>query len=129
MLGGMPTMPSTDPRLDQARDLIRDKGLSRSRIYSSWTRSCGKGAASCSDRRGRRGTPARGSRPSGQAAPFVRLFLVFLNQLSGTPGETRAAMGLVLQHSLSSLGEAAAAAHREMLARNRGAGMDHQLWT
>jgi hypothetical protein len=32
MLGGMPSAQSTDPRLDQARDLIRDKGLSRKDI-------------------------------------------------------------------------------------------------
>ena len=32
MLGGMPTAQSTDPRLDQARELIREKGLSRQDI-------------------------------------------------------------------------------------------------
>jgi len=29
MLGVMPTAQTTDPRLEQARELIRDKGLSR----------------------------------------------------------------------------------------------------
>ncbi|BDU75403.1 hypothetical protein METESE_03610 [Mesoterricola sediminis] len=48
------------------------------------------------------------------------LFLTFLNQFSERRlGEVRSAMGLVLQHSLAELADLAAAAHRDMLDRNR----------
>jgi hypothetical protein len=112
----MPTAQSTDPRLDQARDLIRDKGLSPKDIQLLLdTRNDGGGLF----------PPPPAPRPA-EPAQLARLrrtfglFLVFLNQFTERhPGEPRSAMGLVLQHSLAALGEAAAAAHRETLARNR----------
>lgn len=111
----MPTAQSTDPRLDQARDLIRDKGLSRTdiRLLAEILKE-GSGDL----------FPLAEPRPA-EPLHLTRLrrsfglFLVFLNQFTDRHlGETRAAMGLVLQHSLAGLGEAAAAAHREMLDQN-----------
>ncbi len=120
MLEGMPAIPSTDPRLDRVRDLIRDKGLSRSdiQLLDEILREGGGGLLT------EPAGPAAEPRAA-EAAQQARLrrsfglFLVFLNRFPERLGEARAAMGLVLQHALSSLGEAAAAAHREMLAGNR----------
>jgi hypothetical protein len=121
----MPSAQSTDPRLDQARDLIRDKGLSPKdiQLLEEILREGG----------GALFPPAQATRPvePAQLARLKRtfgLFLVFLNQFTDQHlGETRAAMGLVLQHSLAGLGEAAAAAHREMLAQNREPGWTIQI--
>jgi hypothetical protein len=117
----MPSAQSTDPRLDQARDLIREKGLSRKDIelLDEILREGGAGLFPLAE-------PGQAAAPRPQEPPRMArlrrsfgLFLVFLNQFSDRQAaETRTAMGLVLQHSLSSLAEAAAAAHREVLARN-----------
>jgi hypothetical protein len=109
---------TTDSRLDQARELIRDKGLSRQdlQLLDELLREGGLDLA-----------------PLLEAAPGVSepvhlarlrssfgLFLVFLNQVSDRNlGEARSAMGLVLQHSLARLGQEAASAHKELLAQNR----------
>jgi len=115
MLGGMPTAQPTDPRLDQARDLIRDKGLSRADI-KLLAEILKEGSGDL--------FPQESPRPA-EPLHLTRLrrsfglFLVFLNQFTDRHlGETRTAMGLVLQHSLAGLDEATAAAHREMLAQN-----------
>lgn len=116
----MPSAQSNDPRLVQARDLIRDKGLSRKdlQLLDEILR---EGGGELLQAPGET-EAARPAEPV-QLARLRRsfgLFLVFLNQFTGLDTqETRSAMGLVLQHSLAGLGEAAAAAHREMLARNR----------
>ncbi len=117
----MPSAQSTDPRLDQARDLIREKGLSRKDIelLDEILREGGAALFPLAE-------PGHAAAPRPQEPPRMArlrrsfgLFLVFLNQFSDRQAaETRTAMGLVLQHSLSSLAEAAAAAHREVLARN-----------
>jgi len=121
MLGGMPSAQSTDPRLDQARDLIRDKGLSRKdlELLDEILREGGGDLFPAPEE------PGQGPRPAepAQLAKLRRsfgLFLVFLNQFADQhPVESRPGMDLVLQHSLAVLGTAAAAAHQEMLARNR----------
>jgi hypothetical protein len=120
----MPSAQSTDPRLDQARDLIRDKGLSRKdiQLLDEILRESGAELFLLQAPGEAEARPARPAEPV-QLAKLRRsfgLFLVFLNQFTALhPQETRSAMGLVLQHSLAGLGEAAAAAHREMLARHR----------
>jgi len=120
----MPSAQSTDPRLDQARDLIRDKGLSRKdiQLLDEILRESGAELFLLQAPGEAEARPARPAEPV-QLARLRRsfgLFLVFLNQFTALhPQETRSAMGLVLQHSLAGLGEAAAAAHREMLARHR----------
>jgi DNA-binding phage protein len=120
----MPSTQSTDPRLDQARDLIRDKGLSRKdiQLLEEILRESGSGLFLL-QAPGEPEAKVWGPAQPVQLARLRRsfgLFLVFLNQFSGRhPEESRSAMGLVLQHSLAGLAEAAAAAHREMLARNQ----------
>ncbi len=115
----MPTAQSTDPRLDQARELIRDKGLSPKdiQLLDAILREGGGDLFPPPE--------APASRP-GEPPNLARLrrsfglFLVFLNQFGERhPEANRSATGLVLQHSLAALGEAAAAAHRETLARNQ----------
>jgi hypothetical protein len=118
MLGVMPSAQSTDPRLDQARELIRDKGLSRKdiQLLEEILRESGSDLFLAPE-----GPAPRPAEPAQQVRlrRSFGLFLVFLNQLTDRrPGEPRAAMGLVLQHSLSCLGEAAAGAHREQLAQH-----------
>jgi len=115
----MPTAQTTDPRLEQARELIRDKGLSRKdlQLLEEILREGGGGLIAPPDA----GPAPRPLEPVHQTRlrRSFGLFLVFLNQITDRhPQETRSAMGLVLQHSLQSLGESAAAAHRELLALN-----------
>jgi hypothetical protein len=114
----MPTAQSTDPRLDQARELIRDKGISRKdlQLLEEILREGGCGLLAPSEDQPPRPVELQQAR----LHRSFGLFLVFLNQFTDRHlGEIRSAMGLVLQHSLASLGEAAAAAHRELLAENR----------
>jgi hypothetical protein len=121
MLGFMPSAPSSSKRLDQARELIREKGLSRQdiQLLDDILRA---GAADLFPllEPGPAGMPAPGD--SHQLAKLRKafgLFLAFLNQFSSQRlGEIRPAMGLVLQNSLANLGEMAASAHREVLAQN-----------
>jgi hypothetical protein len=116
----MPTAQTTDPRLDRARELIREKGLSRLDILllDEILREGGADLVQLAE-------PGQAHRRA-EPVQLVRLrrsfglFLVFLNQvLDRRLGELRAATGLVLQHGLAALGDAAAAAHREMLDQNR----------
>jgi len=115
----MPTAQTTDPRLEQARELIRDKGLSRKdlQLLEEILRE-GGGDLIAPPEAGQAPRPPEPVHQTRLRRSFG-LFLVFLNQVTDRhPPETRSAMGLVLQHSLQSLGEAAAAAHRELLALN-----------
>jgi hypothetical protein len=118
----MPSAQSSGQRLDLARELIREKGLSRQdlQLLDEILR-VGAGDLFPLVETG----PGQEYRmgESLQLAKLRRafgLFLSFLNQFSERRlGEVRPAMGLVLQHSLSTLGELAAAAHREVLDENR----------
>ena len=118
-------MPSAQPsgqRLDLARELIREKGLSRLdlQLLDEILR-IGAGDL----------FPLLDTGPDqefrmGESASLAKLrrafglFLAFLNQFSERRlGEVRPAMGLVLQSSLDTLGELAAAAHRELLDQHR----------
>ena len=114
----MPSHQPSNQRLDQARELIREKGLSRQdiQLLDDILRA---GAGDLFP------LLETGPLPDFQINESVHLarlrktfglFLAFLNQLSeNPPGEILPAMGLVLQHSLDNLAELAACAHREVL--------------
>jgi hypothetical protein len=123
MLGFMPTAPASDSRLDQARALVRDKGLSSSELglLDDILRE-GSGKLLLL-------TEPAPPRPAPEPPQLARLrrsfglFLMFLTRLGDRrPGEARAT-AMVIRHGLAALGEAAAAAHREMLA-----GQDEPDW-
>lgn len=120
MLESMPTAPPSDPRLDRARALVRDKGLSRGdlQMLDAILREGGGDLLELAAP----GPP----RPPEEPAQLARLrrsfgvFLVYLNQVRDRrPAEPRAGTGRVLQHGLAALGGLAAAAHRETLAGQR----------
>jgi hypothetical protein len=116
----MPSVQPSDSRLDLARELIREKGLSRQDLLLL-DNLLQEGRAQQS--------PLLDAAPGpafSEPAHLVKLrssfglFLAFLNQISDRQlGESRAAMGLVIQHSLAGLGETAAAAQKELLAQHR----------
>lgn len=122
MLWDMPPSIPPTQRLDKARELIREKGLSRQdlELLEEILRI---GATDLS--------PMLDTTPD--AVPILEdslhltrlrrafgLFLAFLNQFSDRRlGEIRPAMGLVLQHSLTHLGLLAKAAHHDLLNRHR----------
>lgn len=105
-------------RLNQARDLVREKGLSRQDLQLL-EEILQAGATDL--------TPLLEAAPA--AVPALEesvhlarlrrnfgLFLAFLNQFSDRRlGEARAAMGMVLQHGLARLGSMAEAAHQDLL--------------
>lgn len=112
--------PGTPPqRLLLARQLIREKGLSRTdlALLEDIFR---EGARDLEPLLEAPPKPAVDREESPAQASLRRslgYFLAFLHQFSARRlGETRAAMGLVLLHSLGRLGQQAEAAHRELLA-------------
>ena len=122
MLGDMPSVASTEKRLDQARELIRDKRLSRQdlQLLDDILR------AGDTDLFPLLETGPAPEFTMGESVQLTRLrkafglFLAFLNQFSDKRlGESRPAMGLVLQYSLETLSELAAGAHREVMDQNR----------
>lgn len=112
--------PGSQPqRLLLARQLVREKGLSRGdlALLEDVLR------AGAGDLEPLVEAPPTGSRPGEESPAQATLrrnlgtFLAFLHQFSPRRlGEARPAMGLVLQHSLARLGLMAEAAHRELLA-------------
>ena len=118
----MPSAQSSGQRLDLARELIREKGLSRQDLLLlDEMLKVGAGDLFPLLENG----PGQEYR-MGESVHLAKLrrafglFLSFLNQFSERRlGEVRPAMGLVLQHSLATLGELAASAHREVLDQNR----------
>ena len=113
---GTPVVQTPDPRLDQARALVREKGLTRQdlRLLEDLLREAGPGPDPLA-----LAVPAPAEPQLERLRATLGLFLAFLDRVKGhRPGEQGPAMGLVLQHSLAGLGEAAAAAHRELLALN-----------
>lgn len=115
------SIPPTQ-RLDKARELIREKGLSRQdlELLEEILR------LGASDLPPMLETTVD-SLPKLEESPLLGrlrrsfgLFLAFLNQFSDRRlGEARPAMGLVLQHSLVHLGEMAKVAHRDLLNQHR----------
>ncbi len=116
MLGGMSS--ATSQRLEQARELIREKGLSRHdlELLDEILRLGTTDLRPLLDP----GTVDRSVTSESPATTRLRrafgLFLAFLNDFSDRRlGEMRQAMGLVLQHSLAQLGSLAQSAHRDVL--------------
>ncbi|WP_291270777.1 hypothetical protein [Geothrix sp.] len=111
--------PGTPPqRLLLARQLIREKGLSRSdlTLLEDILR---EGAGDLDPLLGSAPQEAASVEESTAQASLRRnlgLFLAFLHQFSARRlGESRAAMALVMQHGLGRLGDQAEAAHRELM--------------
>lgn len=115
----MSTPAAPPQRLLQARQLVRDKGLSRSDlVLLEAILRAGEGDLAPLVEAPPAVVPAGEESPA-QAAlrRQLGLFLAFLHQFSPRRlGEVRPAMGLVLQHSLGRLGQMAEAAHHELLA-------------
>lgn len=118
-------MPSSLPpsqRLDQARELIREKGLSRQdlELLDEILRLGAVDLAPLLD-------PASESTPLmdeslalGRLRRAFGLFLSFLDHFSDKRlGEIRPAMGQVLQHTLSHLAALAQTAHHDLLSEHR----------
>lgn len=115
--------PGTPPqRLLQARQLVREKGLSRGDlVLLEDVLKAGAGDLDPLVEAPPAGLPAGEESPA-QAAlrRNLGIFLAFLHQFSPRRlGEARPAMGLVLQHSLGRIGLLAEAAHRELLAEQQ----------
>ena len=111
--------PGTPPqRLMLARQLIREKGLSRTdlALLEDILR---EGAGVLDPLLGpapQEAVPAPESPAQANLRRNLGIFLAFLHQFSARRlGESRAAMGLVMQHSLGRLGHQAETAHRELM--------------
>jgi hypothetical protein len=119
----MPSAHPNDPRLDQARELIRERGLSRQELRDLETAMRLLGVDQFPLLAVEPGQPSAEPVQLARLHASFGLFLVFLNQIQGQPPqnleETRATLGLVLQHSLATLEETTAAAHQEMLAQHQ----------
>ncbi len=112
----MPTPEPSSPRLAQARLLVEEKGLSKQDLglLDELWRTGGMDPLLESPA-GEEAGPA-----SAELTALRRqmgLFLAFLGQFSlRRLGDTRPAMGLVIEHSLARLGALAKASHKELLA-------------
>ncbi len=106
-------------RLFLARQLIREKGLSRTDL-SLLEDILREGAGDLDpllEAAPERATTGEESPAQANLRRSLGYFLAFLHQFSAKRlGEARNAMGLVILHSLGSLGHQAEAAHRELLA-------------
>ena len=105
-------------RLNQARDLVREKGLSRQDL-ELLEEILQAGATDLTPLLEAAPLPGPALEDSPQLARLRRnfgLFLAFLHQFSDRRlGEARPSMGLVLQHGLARLGSMAESAHQDML--------------
>lgn len=112
--------PGTPPqRLLLARQLIREKGLSRTdlALLDDILREGAGDLDPLLDAASGRVVSAEESPAQAHLRRTLGLFLTFLHQLSpGQLDEIRAAMGLVLQHSLGRLTVLTGTAHRELMA-------------
>ena len=116
-----PSIPPTQ-RLDKARELIREKGLSRQdlELLEEMLRLGASDLPPMLDAALDSERKVEESPLLGRLRRSFGLFLAFLNQFSDRRlGEARPAMGLVLQHSLAHLGEMAKVAHRDLLSQYR----------
>jgi len=114
----MSTSRQGNPRLDQARELIREKGLSKQdlELLEEILRIGAGDLDPMVD------TPPASAVQISESVHLAKLrrsfglFLAFLNQFSDKRlGEIRQAMGMVLLHSLANLQEMAKAAHHDLL--------------
>ncbi|HNX94139.1 MAG TPA: hypothetical protein PKL14_03170 [Holophaga sp.] len=118
----MPSDLPSDNRLDLARELVREKGLSRQDL-ELLNEILNLGAGDLEPMlQPSPETPA--IRPESPHLARLRrafgLFLAFLNQFSDKRlGDVRQAMALVTQHCLANIEQMAQAAHRDILAQNQ----------
>ncbi len=120
MLGGMTPQESSAPRLDRARELIREKGLSKQDL--GLLEEIFRAAEGALEPLvgGASGAAPPGSPLQAKLQRELGLFIAFLHHFSERRlGEARAAMGLVLQHSLARMADLALSARRESLQENR----------
>ncbi|HEX7554593.1 MAG TPA: hypothetical protein VF378_13650, partial [Geothrix sp.] len=106
-------------RLMLARQLIREKGLSRAdlELLEDILREGAKDLEPLLEAAPERALAEEESPAQANLRRSLGIFLAFLHQFSARRlGEARASMGLVLLHSLSRLGDLSEAAHRELLA-------------
>ncbi|MDP1830514.1 MAG: hypothetical protein Q8K67_00505 [Geothrix sp.] len=112
--------PGTPPqRLLQARQLIREKGLSRTdlALLEDILREGARDLEPLLESAPERTVASEESPAQASLRRNLGTFLAFLHHFSARRlGEARASMGLVLLHSLSRLGDLSEAAHRELLA-------------
>lgn len=112
--------PGTQPqRLLQARQLIRDKGLSRTdlALLEDILREGARDLEPLIEATPQREVQAGESPAQASLRRNLGFFLAFLHGFSPRRlGEARNAMGLVMLHSLGRLGDQAEGAHRELLA-------------
>jgi len=112
--------PGTQPqRLLLARQLIREKGLSKSdlALLEDILREGALDLEPLLEATPQRGAPPGESPAQASLRRSLGYFLAFLHSFSPRRlGEARGAMGLVILHSLGRLGDQAEAAHRELLA-------------
>ena len=111
----MPSPSTPSPRLDRARQLVQEKGLSKEDLVLLEEILQAGELDPLIDAQGAPPEP-----PSTRSLVELRrslgLFLAFLSQFNPRRlGEARAAMGLAIEHGLSRLGAQAKACHRELL--------------
>ncbi|MBS1785926.1 MAG: hypothetical protein JST24_10895 [Acidobacteria bacterium] len=108
-----PTTPS--PRLDRARQLVQEKGLSKEDLVLLEEILQAGELDPLLDAQSGPPEPA-GTRSLVDLRRSLGLFLAFLAQFSPRRlGDSRAAMGLVIEHGLARLGRQAKDCHRELL--------------
>ena len=109
-------------RLNQARELVREKGISRQelQLLEEILREGAGDLAPLLEADPQAAPPASEPQQLARLRRAFGLFLAFLNHFSDRRlGEARAAMGLVLQHSLARLSQMAEAAHHDLLYANQ----------
>ncbi len=115
--------PGTQPqRLLLARQLIRDKGLSKAdlALLEDILREGALDLEPLMEAAPQRATSNEESPAQASLRRSLGYFLAFLHHFSPRRlGEARSAMGLVILHSLGRIGDQAEAAHRELLAEQR----------
>ncbi|WP_026853045.1 hypothetical protein [Geothrix fermentans] len=114
----MPVQGTPPQRLLLARQLIREKGLSRTdlALLEDILREGAGDLDPLLEAPSREAAPVRESPDQANLRHHLGLFLAFLHQLSPQRlEETRLPMGPVLQHSLGRLEELTATAHRELM--------------
>ena len=111
----MPSPSTPSPRLDRALQLVQEKGLSKEDlVLLEEILQAGELDPLIDAQSGPPEPP--GTRSLVELRRNLGLFLAFLSQFNPRRlGEARAAMGLVIEHSLSRLGSQAKACHRELL--------------
>jgi hypothetical protein len=115
----MSSLGTPPQRLLLARQLIREKGLSRAdlELLEDILREGAKDLEPLLEAAPERALAEAESPAQANLRRSLGTFLAFLHQFSPRRlGEARASMGLVMLHSLSRLGDLSEAAHRELLA-------------